>query len=222
MMILYGADLSGPSNKVRFVANYIGETYEYRRVRLREGETRTPEFLRLHPAGKIPVLEDNGFTLFESNAIIRYLAEKHQSEIYPAALQERAIVNQWLDFVTQQVEDGARRIIFNRVFAPMIPLPVKETVLQEGEALLNRFLPIVENRLVQGPFLAGSALSLADFALLSALDPAEAAGIDLSSYGHLQKWRKGLSSKAFYTKCHARYEDSLGSFRQKRPQTAQG
>ena len=79
MLKIYGADLSGPANKVRFVANYLGLKYDYVVVKLREGEHQKPEFLKINPIGKIPAIEDDGFTLFESNAICRYLADKNNS-----------------------------------------------------------------------------------------------------------------------------------------------
>ena len=83
MLKIYGANLSGPANKVRFTANYLGLDYEYVQVKIREGEHRHPEFLAINPVGKIPAMDDDGFVLFESSAIVRYLAEKHDSDLYP-------------------------------------------------------------------------------------------------------------------------------------------
>ena len=76
MLKIYGADLSPPSNKVRFVANELGLDYEYNSVNLVSGENQSEGHLKLHPGGKVPVIDDDGFVLFESNAIIRYLAAK--------------------------------------------------------------------------------------------------------------------------------------------------
>src|SRR5436190_13308747 len=98
MIILYGIDPSPPSNKTRFVANALGIEYEFKRVNLAGGEGQDETHLKLHPAGKVPVLQDGDFILFESNAIIRYLADKVDSNIYPEELKRRAIVDQWLDF----------------------------------------------------------------------------------------------------------------------------
>ena len=94
MLKIYGSDLSYPANKVRFVANALGLPFEYIRINLRTGEQKSEWFLKLSPAGKIPAIDDHGFCLFESNAIVRYLAEKVDSAIYPKDLKERATVNQ--------------------------------------------------------------------------------------------------------------------------------
>src|SRR3989338_5290751 len=95
MLKIYGANLSGPSNKVRMVANYLGLEYEYLQVKIREGENKKEWFLKLNPIGKIPVIDDDGFCLFESNAIVKYLATKNRSSAYPQELKQRAIVDQW-------------------------------------------------------------------------------------------------------------------------------
>ena len=217
-MILYGADLSGPSNKVRFVANYLGLAYEYLRVSLRDGEHRRPEFLRLHPAGKIPVLDDKGFVLFESDAICRYLARRQQSPLYPEEAQAQALVNQWLDFVAQHVGGAMNKIVFNRIFAPRIGAAVDDHAVQEGGVFLKRFLPVLEQQFARQAFLSGAAVSLADMSLLAVLDPAEAAAVDLSTYPALGRWREGLRAEDFYQRCHRSYQDQLRVFDQRKDQ----
>ena len=209
MLKIYGGDLSSPANKVRFVANSLGLQYEYIQIKIREGQNRTPEFLKLHPAGKIPVIDDDGFVLFESNAIIRYLARKQKSPLYPSDLKQRAVVEQWMDFSSIHVGDAVSRLFYNRVLAPMIKVPVNEQSIQDGINFLSRFLPIVNNQLGENFYLAGQEVSLADIVLLAVLDPCEVSGIDISSYSNIVKWRNALKQKDFYTKCHKEYGESL-------------
>ena len=118
MLKIYGTELSSPSNKVKFVANELGLEYEYKSVNLISGENKLEEHLKLHPAGKVPVIDDDGFVLFESNAIIRYLAVKSDSPLYPAGTKQRALVDQWSDFVSLHISSSVGRILMNRVFAP--------------------------------------------------------------------------------------------------------
>ena len=131
MLKIYGSDLSSPVNKVRFVANYLGLKYDYIIVKLREGEQNKPEFLRINPVGKIPAIDDDGFCLFESNAICRYLADKNQSAIYPKELKERANVDQWLDFGSMHVGAAVSKVVYNRIFAPMRKIEVDERSIKE-------------------------------------------------------------------------------------------
>jgi len=209
MLIIYGSDLSSPSNKVRFVANAIGIKYDYKIVKLREGEHRSEWFLKLNPAGKIPVIDDGGFVLFESNAICKYLAEKHSSPLYPRDLKQRALVDQWMDFCSSHVGGALYLIIMNRIFAPIRKIPVNEPAIQEGFSQLDRYFPVVEQQLSKNNFLAGDAPTLADMNLLSQLDPVELAQIDISGYPNLVHWRKDLRQKDFYTKCFKEYGESL-------------
>ena len=211
MLTIYGADLSPPSCKVRFAANALGMAYEYRKVDLINGENTSEAFLKLNPAGKVPVIEDDGFVLFESNAIIKYLATKSESPLYPAGTRQRAVIDQWIDFVSHHVATAMNRVLFNRVFAPFLKMEVDERSLSEGLSFLDRFLPVVDNPLKERRYLAGGELTLADLNLLSALDPAEVAQVALSGYLNITRWRQDLMGRDFYTKCHKSYGDALAA-----------
>lgn len=209
MLKIYGSDLSGPANKIRFAANAMGLSYEYIRVNMREGEHKKPEYTKLHPAGKVPVMDDDGFVLFESNTMMKYLAAKSNSGLYPQGLKERAVVDQWIDFGSFHVGEATSRVIYNRLFAPLRKLPVDEGSLKTGLDFLARFLPVIDGQLGKHPYLAGGQLTLADINLLAVLDPAEVAGIDLSPFPNIVRWRNDLKAKDFYTKCHKEYGESL-------------
>ncbi len=212
MLKIYGADLSSPSNKVRFVANCLGLDYEYRSVNLVSGENRSEGHLKLHPGGKVPVIDDDGFVLFESNAIIRYLAAKCESPLYPGGVRQRGQVDQWADFVSHHIGTAVGRVLFNRVFARFLNQEVDERALAEGLSFLERFLPVVDAPLKERRYLAGGELTLADFSLLAALDPAEVAQVGLSGYLNIMRWRQDLMARDFYTKCHKSYGDALAAF----------
>ncbi len=211
MLKIYGADLSSPSNKVRFVANELGLEYEYVKVNLIDGDNQKEAHLKLHPGGKVPVVNDDGFVLFESNAIIRYLADKAESLLYPAAAKQRALVDQWSDFVAQHIATAVGRVLMNRVFAPFLNQEVDERSLADGLSFLERFLPVVDAPLKEQRYLAGGELSLADFNLLSALDPVEVAQVDISGHLNITRWRQDLMGRDFYTKCHKSYGDVLAA-----------
>lgn len=209
MLKIYGSDLSSPANKVRFAANALGLKYEYIRVNLREGEHQKEEFLKLNPVGKIPVIDDDGFALFESNAIIKYLCDKNNSSLYPKNLKERAIVDQWVDFGSMHVGTALMKVVYNRVFAPIRKIAVDENSIKEGLNFLDRFLPAVDNQLGKNLYIADKNLTVADINLLALLDPAEMADIDLSKYKKITAWRNKLRQEKFYTQCHKEYGESL-------------
>jgi len=212
---IYGANLSSPANKVRMIANILGLEYNYIQVNIREGEHRTKEYLALHPAGKIPVIDDDGFILFESDAIMKYLAISEMSSLYPDDMKQRAVIDQWIDFVSIHVGGAMGRVLFNRVFASFAKVPADERSLSDGIKFLGRFLPVIDQQLSKARYLAGDQFSLADIALLATIDPAEVADIDLLPYEHIVNWRNELKRKDFYINCHASYEDVVKSLMSK-------
>ena len=207
MLTIYGFDFSSPANKVRFAANAMGLQYDYKRVNLLAGEQKTPEFLKLNPTGRVPAIDDNGFKVFESAVIIKYLADKNNSSLYPKDLQKRTIVDQWIDFANLHVATALNRITFNRLLYKAFNAEKDERSLNDGIKFLGQFLPIVEKQLKENKYLAGGEMTLADINLLAVLDPIELSSVDLSIYPSVASWRKNLRAQSFYTKCHSSLDE---------------
>lgn len=207
MLKIYGFAMSTWANRVRFTVNKLGLDYEYVSIDLTKGEAQTDDYRAIHPAGKVPAMNDDGFVLFESGAIVNYLASKTGSELYPQDLKQRALVDQWSDFAANQVGMPMGKVLFNTVFYKFTGAEKDENSLQEGRAFLDRYLPIINARLAKVSCLASDQLSLADMTLLAWLDPAELCGVDLSGHKHISRWRDHLKQEDFYTACHNDYQD---------------
>jgi glutathione S-transferase len=202
MLTIYGNPASSPCNKVRYTAELLGLPFTWKEMDFRSGEMKKPEYLKLHPLGKVPAIDDDGFTMFESGAICKYLCGKTGNDLYPKDIKKRAVVDMWLDLCVNHVALAFSKVAFTRVYAPRLGLAPDERSLNEGLDLLSKFLPVIEQRLAASPYVGGSTLSLADITLLSTLDMAEAAQVDLSPYANLAKWRKGLQAQPFWKKFH--------------------
>ena len=99
------------SIRVRWTLQELGVDFEPIRVNLLAGEHRRPEFLKINPAGKIPVLVDGSLVLTESVAVVLYLAEKYSDKgLLPTDLEQRAQVNRWLLFAATELEQPLWRI----------------------------------------------------------------------------------------------------------------
>jgi glutathione S-transferase len=205
MIIIYGNPLSSPTNKVRYVANQTGTPYDFHNINLGTGEHRKPEFLTINPCGKVPALKDGDYCLGESNAIIRYLADKANSTLYPRDLQQRGHIDQWIDFAAQHIATATAKIMFNTYFYKFRGVTVDERSLKEGHEFLAQYLPLVEQQLTKHTYLTGNTLTLADMVMLSALDVCEVASVDLGKYPTLTKWRKTLLQQKWYRDCHTDY-----------------
>ena len=211
MIKIYGAEISNNVNKVRFTANAVGEEYELSRMDLFAGEQRSEEFLKLNPVGKVPVMQDGDFTLFESMAISKYLADKHSSSLYPQDLHQRAVIDQWIDFCDIHLQAALNRVTFNRIIAQQVGAEVDQNSLNFGLEMLDRYLPVLDHQLGQSKYLAASQLTLADINLLAILDPAEVSGVDFSQYQNLQAWFQNMKQQDFYTKCHSDFKETLAA-----------
>ncbi len=209
MLTIYGSDLSSPAIKVRLVASFIGIEHKWQLINLREGEQKSEWFVKINPVGKVPAMDDNGFHLFESNAICRYLAEKHNSPLYPKDLKKRAVVEQWIDFISAHIGIHLSTVVFSRIFAPRMNRPVNEQSLADALKFLDTYFPVVEKQLATHKYIAGNEISLADLILFSLLEPVEIANVSLSAYPKLAAWREGLKEQSFYTKCYKEYSEML-------------
>ena len=209
MLKIYGFDFSTPANKVRMCANALGLEYEYIQVNMQEGEHKSDKYLAVNPAGKVPAIDDDGFTLFESNAIMKYFCDKSSSSYYPKDPLERAVVDQWCDFVSIHVYMALGRVVFNKIVAPQMGFDVDERSLRDGQVFLGQFLPVIEGQLGKTELLAGDELTIADFCLLATVDPAEMIELDLTPYPKLNAWRENLRAQEFYQNVHKFFGESM-------------
>jgi glutathione S-transferase len=180
---LYGSSDSGNAMKPRWVMDRLGIPYEWIETNAFNGETRTPEFLKLNPAGQVPtIVLPDGRTLAQSNAIMPHLAEG--SDLIPSDAYLRGKMIEWLFW-----EQNAHEIYVAVRIARLHYLKQREgeldpALLTRGKAALAR----MEQQLRETPYLVGAVLTLADVALLAYTRKAELGGFDLASYPSVQAW----------------------------------
>lgn len=209
MLTIYGSDLSGPAIKVRLTASYLGIEYKWHLVNLREGEQKKEWFLKINPVGKVPAIDDDGFNLFESNSICKYFCDKHNSPLYPKDVKKRAVIEQWIDYVSFHIGANIVPVMYNRIFAPIRGIPVNEKAITDGLEALKQYFPLIEKQLTAHKNVVSQDVSLADIILFSLLEPVEMAQIDLSAYPQLTAWRAGLKKQSFYSSCYKEYGEML-------------
>jgi len=209
MLTIYGSDLSGPAIKVRLTASFLGIDHKWHLVNLREGEQKKEWFLKINPVGKVPAMDDDGFYMFESNSICRYLCDKNNSALYPKDVKKRATIDQWIDYASFHIGANFIPVVYNRLFAPLRGQPVNEKAITDGLEFLKQYFPIIEGQLTQHKYVASQDISLADIILFSILEPAEMAKIDLGTYPKLSAWRAELKNQSFYTSCYKEYGEML-------------
>ncbi len=189
MIDLYSANTFN-GQRVSIMLEEVGLDYSVHRVNLAKGEQRQPEFLRLNPSGRIPVLVDHDsgnsdpFILTQSVAILQYLAEK-TGHLLPASLTERAKVYEWMHFYA--VDIGS--VIFSAFYLQHL---CSDKQPQAAEELRNRVHDLYryfDQQLAEQEFLAGSSYSIAD---ITALPAALTQEQKLTDYQNLTRWLKQL------------------------------
>ena len=205
MLKIYWSPLSTPANKVRMCANLLGIEYESVTVDLRGGEQKKPEYLEISPFGKVPAIDDDGYRLFESNAIVKYLCRREDSPLYPTALQAQGRVDAWCDFAASMLTPAMGRIFFNKILAPMLGMESNQESLNDGLRFVGNYLPVLEKQLASQANLASDALTIADLAVLNGFDLSEICEVDISAAPRLCEWRAELRSQDFYQSVHTHF-----------------
>ena len=182
-MKIYGDTNSGNCLKVKWVCDRLALPYAWIAVDILKHETRTPQFLKLNGAGQVPLVEfDDGRTLAQSNAIIRYLAR--DSDLVPADAFAAAKMDEWLFWEQFSHEPYIAGCRFQMVYLGRPASDLDPDKIKRGYAALAR----MEHQLATTRFLVGDTLSLADLALLAYTRVAHEGSFHLDGYASLRRW----------------------------------
>ncbi|WP_447649655.1 glutathione S-transferase family protein [Pseudomonas abietaniphila] len=195
MYKVYGDYNSGNCYKIKLMLNLLGAQYEWVPVDILNGETETEAFLAKNPNGKIPVLElEDGTCLWESNAILNFLAEGT-----PYLLTEPRLRTQMLQWQFFEQYSHEPTIAVARFIQFYLGLP--EARMEEYRSLHKRgykALRVMEQQLVRTPFLVGDSFSIADIALYAYTHVAHQGGFDLTQFPVIQSWLERIRQQPGY------------------------
>jgi glutathione S-transferase len=196
MLRLYDCLSSGNGYKVRLLLRLLGTPFERVEVDILRGESRTPEFLEKNPEGRIPVLRlDDGTHLFESNAILCYLAEG--TPYLPAERLGRAQALQWMFWEQYSHEPNVATV---RHWVKHIGVPEeKRALFEQKRALGVRALSIMDRHLAAHAFFASERFSVADIALYAYTHVAPEGGFDLGPYPRVRAWLDRVRDRPGFT-----------------------
>ncbi len=188
-MKLYVTPASPRARKTLAVAHHLQLPFEQIYVDLLKGDQKKPEFLKLNPNGRIPVLVDGDFVLWESNAIIQYLADQKPGELLPTDARGRADVARWLFWDIANWDSAAATLLYENLVKQLLgagdPDPVK---VKEGEERFRQYAAILDQHLADREWVLGSQLTIADFALAAPLSYAERCGFPVAGFANIANW----------------------------------
>lgn len=200
-MRLHYHPASSCARRVLITARHLGIELELVLVDLAKGEQNTPEFLKLNPNHHVPVLQHDGFVLWESYAIMQYLADLTPGQaVYPTQSRERADVNRWMFWCAQEFMPGAFMLNSEHMVKPMLGMTTDAAAVQRGEALLTASATLLDTHLAQREWVCGNGPTLADIAIAAALEHQEKARYPLQDLRHLHSWFQKLQDHAAFRK----------------------
>jgi glutathione S-transferase len=198
MLKLYDLDRSGNCYKIRLLLSLIEQEYEKISVNVNAGENETPEFLALNPRGQVPVIDDNGTVLWDSTAILVYLASVYGDDSWlPREPYGQAQVMQWL-----ALEQNEGRYGLARARAVALKNPTAFARLgnmDECRDLAQQALGVLELRLNQADWLVGKQISIADIACYPYVALAPEGGIDIAKFQAVAAWINRIELLPNYT-----------------------
>lgn len=182
-MKIYGDSISGNCLKVKWTADFLGRSYDWIETSVLTGESRTPAYLAVNPAGQVPaVVLDDGRALAQSNAIILYLADR--SALIPADAYDRGKMLEWMFWEQYSHEPYVAVARFHVLYLGKPVEELEPRLVERGAGALQR----MEQGLADTPFLVGDKVSLADVALVAYTRVSHEGGFSLDPYPKVKAW----------------------------------
>ena len=187
--------LSPNCRKTSATLKHVGLDAEWVVVDLPAGEQLKPEFVRLNPNSKVPVLVDGDRTLWESNAIAIHLARKAGSELWPMGDDARLDILKWMFWQQGHLMQATGQIAFERLLRPMLGQGAPDEATVAGALKrFRRLAAVLEDALAVNHYLVGEVLTLADWAVASDLSFADRIGLPVADFPHVEAWLERLDA----------------------------
>jgi GSH-dependent disulfide-bond oxidoreductase len=175
--------------KISIALEEMGLPYEMRVIDFKSNDQKADWYLKLNPNGRIPTLVDNGFAIFESGAILVYLAEK-TGKFLPKDVRGRSRVIQWLMFQMSGVGPMMGQAnVFLRYFPEKI-----QSAIDRYQREVTRLFGVLDGQLAGREYIAGD-YSIADMALWPWVSGYEWSGVSVDPFTHLQRWLKRVGER---------------------------
>lgn len=161
-MKIFGDPRSTNTRKVLTTLAELDMPYEFEHVDFALGEHKQPSHLSRQPFGQMPALDDDGFVLYETHAMVRYLNARAGGALMPKDLRARAVADQWMSIESANFAAHAMKFVYHY----LLKMKQDPSVLENASAAFDNTLSILAARLSQHPFVAGASFTLADICFM--------------------------------------------------------
>lgn len=197
MLKIWGRNNSINVQKVLWCCGELGLAFDRIDAGMQFGVNNTPEYRALNPNGLVPTIDDDGFVLWESHAIVRYLARKHGSgKLWPSDDRAAADADRWMDWVNTTLWQNLRPVFWGLVRTPAEKRNMRE--IEENVQKLGTQLRVVDTQLAKRDYIAGNALSMGDIPLGVCAFRWFNMPIERPALPNLERWYASLTQRAAF------------------------
>jgi len=200
MLKIWGRENSTNVKKALWCADELGLAYEHVNAGGPYGVVNTPEYRALNPNGLVPCIQDDGFTLWESNSIVRYFCATHAAGtlFYPDDPKQRAHAEKWMDWCISTFTPSFRVAFMNLVRTA--PEKRDMAAVEKGLQACERNLAILDAALADSPYLSGESFGMGDIPMGSLVYSWLKMPIEHPEFKHLEAWYERLTQRPQYQK----------------------
>jgi glutathione S-transferase len=201
-MKIYGHPMSTCTRKVLTTCVETNTPYELVTLDFAKGDHKQPEHLARHPWGKMPTLDDGGFTMYESRAICRYVNDKAGGNLIPSDLRARAMMDQWISVEYSYFTPPTMRFVMKHVFQ----FPQEEAGIQSAQKELDHALPVLDAHLAKHAYFAGESFSLGDITYMPYVEYGMMTPLKdtFGKHAHVMAWWNRVSERPSWRKVAGR------------------
>ncbi|WII72563.1 glutathione S-transferase family protein [Bdellovibrio sp. 22V] len=197
MIKIWGSPNSS-AGRVYWMLEELGLKYETMPLDMRAKEHKGDEYMKLNPNGKVPVLVDDDFVIWESMAITTYLAKKEKSPLAPATAREEGLSMQWSLWALNELQEPAVNWLIQEIFVPTEKKNYQ--IIEESKRVLPHLLKVLNGELAKTTFLAADRFTVADLNVASVVSLIQALGFDIAAFPHVQKWMSMCADRPAFQK----------------------
>lgn len=214
-MKLYVFPPSARALGVLALKSHLALDCEVQAIDLGRGDQLAPEYLALNPNSKMPTLEDDGFVLWESNAILFYMAAKRsETGLWPSDLRGQADVLRWLAWQSAHWDaESCGMVSYEKASKAFLGRgPPDPAFIARGEQNFARFAAVLDSALRGKTWLIGERLTIADFSIGQLVPSAEQWGLPIGKFGEIVRWYKGLAALPGWQEALVAKEEAMAAW----------
>ena len=218
-MKLYMHPASTTSRPVMMLAKLADIPLELVTVDILTGKHHEPEYAKINPTKLVPTLDDDGFVLTESSAIMKYLADKVESPLYPKELKARARVNERMDWLnTNFYRDWGYNLIYPQLFPHHARAneEITKGTVQWGAQKSAQIMGVLNDSLLgSNPYLCGDTMTIADLFGAQLMSAGELVRVDFGKYPNVKRWLDSIKALPAWKETNETHEGFVGSLADK-------